>query len=134
MQMREISWANMLRYIRTTSNSDRLLNTQPSNFSIHAASSDTYEGLIITFDGIPSTGSYYVYTCNPQEEMTVDGEHVKVPWRPVVNLALLYALDERGEEIGEPGSKAWKRYETSLADAIALDAHSDSYKATFQVP
>lgn len=69
----------------------------------------------------------------PQLDLEDDDDLLLIPWRPVVHLAILYALDERGEEIGEPGSKAWMRFEKSLGDAIALDALSDQDKTMFKV-
>jgi hypothetical protein len=78
--------------------------------------------------------SYAVGMYTPQADFEDQTTVLLAPWRPVVHLALIYALDERGEEIGEPGSKAWLRYETSLADEVALDARYNSYRIHFTVP
>lgn len=96
-------------------------NTQPTHFSI------TNDGSIqtVTFLETPEqVRNYKFYWTVPQDDLDDAADVLTIPWKPVVNLATLYALDERGEEIGEPGSKAWTRYNTSLADAIALDSRN----------
>lgn len=54
-------------------------------------------------------------------EMVVDGTDdatvIFVPDRPVYHLALMYSYMERGEELGEPGGLAERRYINSLASA-----------------
>jgi hypothetical protein len=88
---------------------------------------------IAKFEGTPAnTRTYTFLMCSPQGELEDDDTSLIVPWRPVVHLATLYALDERGEEIGEPGSKAWIRYDNSLADAVALDALSNPHRSQFK--
>lgn len=46
---------------------------------------------------------------------TTDAVQIATPDRPVFHLALMYALNERGEEIGEPGNIAEQRYANSLS-------------------
>lgn len=58
----------------------------------------------------------------PQDDLSVDSDELLVPWRPVVLLATNYALNEKGEEVGTPGSIAEQRYLQALSDAIALDS------------
>jgi hypothetical protein len=105
-------------------------NTVPAHFSL---SGTTGDGWTIFFDGFPTSRQYAFGFYIPQEDLEEDIDVLTIPSAPVVHLATLYALDERGEEIGEPGSKAWLRYEKSLVDAISLDAHKDSDKAMFKV-
>ncbi len=57
-----------------------------------------------------------------QDELDEDGDGMIVPWRPVVALATMYALNERGEEIGEPGNIAEQRYRNTLSAAISFEA------------
>lgn len=71
---------------------------------------------------------------NPTEleiDDTTDATTLEIPSRPVRDLALVYALNERGEEMGEPGNMAEKRYGRSLADAIERDisayGHTNQY-------
>jgi hypothetical protein len=108
-----------------------LQSDQPTYFSL-VPQGDTWT---IKFEGTPSASrSYVVVMCNPQDDLEEDATELRLPWRPVYHLATLYALDERGEEIGEPGSKAWIRYEKSLGDAVALDARTNPHRANFSVP
>lgn len=48
---------------------------------------------------------------------TTDSRTILVPDRPLIALALMYLLNERGEEIGEPGNVAERRYNRTLAVA-----------------
>jgi len=53
---------------------------------------------------------------------TDDNTVLYVPARPLYLGALAMALNERGEEIGEPGNLAGERYKMALAAAIEADA------------
>ena len=104
--------------------------TQPCIFSLRQAG----EGFIFTFLEAPlEARDYLAYFCVPQEELANGTDTIKVPWRPVRDLALVYALDERGEEIGEPGNMAEVRYRNSLADAIAMDSLGSKFRTDFVV-
>jgi len=67
------------------------------------------------------TSKWYV----PQYDLEVDGTddntEIKIPERPVYLGALVLALNERGEELGEPGGIAERRYNNALGDAILRD-------------
>ncbi len=133
MQLREIPLSMFMR-VNTLDGYDNV--DKPSDFALSSSASPVGgDGIGVWFGGIPATARTYGFSFYaPQDELEDDDANLLVPWRPVVHLALLYALDERGEEIGEPGSKAWLRYENSLASAIAIDGQQDSYKTTFTVP
>lgn len=129
-QLNEYSQEVFLRR-RLTDPDSWITNDKPCWFAV---TKDTDGQWVISFDGVPaSTRDYVAYFYVPQDELDADSTVVQVPWRPLVHLALLYALDERGEEIGEPGSKAWLRYENSLTDAIAMDSVGNPAKITFKV-
>lgn len=103
---------------------------QPGCFSLTQLGS----GFQVNFLESPTTvRNYTFYFIIPQEELSANGDTCSVPWRPVRDLALMYALDERGEEIGEPGGRAERRYLETLAAAIALDAKKDPHKIHFRV-
>lgn len=57
---------------------------------------------------------------------TDDNTEVTVPWRPLYLGGLFLALNERGEEMGEPGNIAERRYRDALLDAI--DQNDDNWK------
>lgn len=63
-----------------------------------------------------------IVSCTPQEDLSLNGDDdhtvVKLPNRPVELRALYYALNERGEEMGEPGGIAWVRSENAFAAAL----------------
>ena len=58
----------------------------------------------------------------PQDDLSTDSTVLLVPAQPVILLATNYALNERGEEVGEAGAEAEKKYLNALADAVALDS------------
>jgi hypothetical protein len=105
-------------------------NEQPCYFSLTTLG----DGFQVNFLETPtSIRNYKFYFIVPQEELSTDSEVCSVPWRPIRDLALMYALDERGEEIGEPGGRAEQRYLNTLSAAIAQDARKDSHKIMFKV-
>jgi hypothetical protein len=55
-----------------------------------------------------------------------------IPDRPIYELALIYAYNERGEELGEPGSEAYRRYERALGTAIEDDVNLDERADKFE--
>jgi hypothetical protein len=127
----EMSAADLQEY--RVLNPDALDQTDPINFAV--VYSPSRHNMRIDFRDNALEAREYTFRFNsPQEDLADDTDEILIPWAPVVHLAVLYALDERGEEIGEPGSKAWLRYEKALSDAVALDASKDSYKTTFTVP
>jgi len=62
---------------------------------------------------------------------TEDDRKLEIPFRPVQELAMMYLLNERGEEMGEPGNLAERRYGRALAAAKEKDIksreHSDGF-------
>lgn len=60
--------------------------------------------------------------------------YIGIPGHVVVNLAYFYALQERGEEMGEPGQSAYNRYTESLAEAKSADIHNTPFKYQLVVP
>lgn len=60
-----------------------------------------------------------------ESELATDGTDnnttIKLPTRPIRLGALLLALNERGEEIGEPGNMAEQRYYNALDAAVDAD-------------
>lgn len=62
----------------------------------------------------------------PQEELSSDATKIIVPWRPVVELAYLFALEERGEDAGTISDRIEQWQREMLSNAIAKDvAKSD---------
>lgn len=61
----------------------------------------------------------------PENELVTDGTDdntaIRLPTRPIVLGAFYLALNERGEEMGEPGNIAERRYYDAIAAAIEAD-------------
>jgi hypothetical protein len=62
-----------------------------------------------------------VYLINPQNNLSVDSTVILAPSHPIVQLAYLYCLYERGEEVGESLSLTSEKANMALADAIMHD-------------
>jgi hypothetical protein len=105
-----------------------LLAANPSNQSkpIYFALSKDEDGVTLDLYEVPtSTRNWKIYFHAPQNDFTTGTENIKVPYQPVVDLATLWALNERGEEIGEPGTTVEGRVHAILADAVALNGTDD---------
>ena len=75
--------------------------------------------------GSTTTRTWRTYWYVPQAELALDGTddatEIKLPERAVFLQALYYALNERGEEMGEPGGVAELRAKKSASAAMELD-------------
>lgn len=101
-----------------------LLAAQPNNQPkpINFALSRNSGGMAVELWEVPTgVRSWKIYFCAPQDDLSADADSMIVPHKPVVDIATSIALDERGEEIGEPGTTVDQRIHTILADAVALD-------------
>lgn len=83
----------------------------------------------------PSDGNYtfQLLFVNPQNNFSDGSTVLSVPSDPVVQLAYLYTLYERGEELGEMLTMTDKKASMALSDAIALDQASALTELQFQV-
>lgn len=112
------------------------LDTNPSSYQTPSFFSviPTADSLLVNLFEIPSqVRNWRMQFKRPQADLVDSTDTIKVPWVPVVLLATSYALNERGEEIGEPGNEAEKKYMHALADAIALDSKYSSSSTVFTV-
>lgn len=103
-------------------------NSDPSYFTVYPDydSTGTTVRLYVEFYPIPAaTRVFEAYFWTKDTELQADGttdsQVILVPHRPVYHLALMYVLNERGEELGEPGNVAELRYANSLATARMKD-------------
>jgi hypothetical protein len=67
----------------------------------------------------------------PQDDLVNNLDQMFVPSAPVVQIALDYALNERGEEVGEPGNTVSQKAQIHIANAIALDSLEQDDKTTW---
>lgn len=72
------------------------------------------------------------YTIQPQETL-VDATKILVPNDPVIQLAYLKAINERGEDQGRASEIQEKIFRTALADAIANEAETNNDEITWRL-
>ena len=75
-----------------------------------------------------------LYIVNPQSDLINDSDVLKIPNAPVVQRAYLYALYERGEELGEALTLTSQKVENTLANAIAIDEQQQKLGTQLIVP
>ena len=81
----------------------------------------------IRFSPTPkAAGNFHVYGYKYQEDLQKDTDVLKVPHKPVVYFALALAARERGEVGGQTSTDLFGMAKNYLADAIAIDAASNS--------
>lgn len=78
--------------------------------------------------------TYRGYVVNPQVDLVNDTDTLIVPYWPVVQKAYLYALFERGEELGESLSLTAKKVEDTLSNAIELDQQTTKGNMSINIP
>lgn len=81
--------------------------------------------LLWGLDSSESNRTWRTYWYVPQADLAIDGSdndtEIKLPARPVELKAVYYALNERGEEMGQPGGIAAIRSQTAIAAALETD-------------
>ena len=96
----------------------------PSVFAI-TADSDGRGWTLTLLWGANETRTWRHYWYIPQASLARDGTDdstvIKLPRNPIYQRALYYALNERGEEMGEPGGLAWERSKLAISSALETD-------------
>ncbi len=95
-----------------------------SPYDMDVVGSDATTGsLIIRVNPLPTaTDNLRFFTVNPTAEFDADADTLSIPKRPVIQLAYLKAINERGEDSGRASEIQEKIYKNTLATAIAQDA------------
>ena len=97
---------------------------QPVRFAIKYASDGRGFGIEL-MQGSTTARSWRSYWYNPQSDLDIDGTDDAVvlllPERPIYLRALFYAANERGEEMGEPGSILERLAANTAAAAMEID-------------
>lgn len=75
-----------------------------------------------------------IYIVNPQDDLVLDSDVMKIPTAPVVQKAYLYSLYERGEELGETLTLTAQKVEDTQASAIALDMQQQQLDTALIIP
>ena len=68
----------------------------------------------------------------PQNDLSANGDLIKVPPHLVQMLAYANAVAERGEDGGQSFSELYQKYRLALADAISLDANRYDEQVTWE--
>ena len=97
---------------------------RPCYFSI-VPDSDGRGYTLELMQGSSTARTWRTYWYAPQAELAVDGTDddtvVLLPERPIYLQTLFYAMNERGEEMGEPGSILERKAHAAAAAAMELD-------------
>lgn len=92
---------------------------------IHIHAHPSADGLEAVLDPVPNVARHIrLNFWTPEADIDTSADNNRtllIPWRPIWLGALCLALNERGEEIGEPGGVAERRY----LDAFALAKEAD---------
>ena len=120
-------WINNILNATTTQSSS------PTGYDF--TQNDTTSGtLTVRLYPLPSAiESLTFYVINPQEDFSTGTEILRVPKDPVLQLAHLKAINERGEDQGRAAEIQERLYLKTLGDAIAQDA-ARTPEATVWVP
>lgn len=111
-----------------------LLATNPSMQAkpMYFATSKTSGGVQVDLYEMPTASrTWTLYFVDPQDDLSADSDFLVVPYAPVIQIALDYALSERGEEIGEPGTTVEQKALIHIGNAVAIDAQEQPHKTTF---
>lgn len=118
--LNQVSWES---YVHMLNQSEAQEQDQPSYFALRQDG----DGFRMAVWPTPSASGGYVRLRFHTPETTISSESstvsdtVLAPERPLVLGALYLALNERGEEIGEPGNIAESRYYSALGAAKEID-------------
>lgn len=114
---------------------DQSIDTTPTCFAVKEYLAGTgVDDATVGFEFLQSSTTDYTFCLQFRArplQLTTDGtlenEPLLIPTRPVQELAMMYALNERGEEMGEPGNVAEARYIRALAAAKEKDLKAGEY-------
>lgn len=124
-------WANKQATINQT-------NTGiPTRWQVFPAATTTAGQWNKQIDLFPIPDKIYalnLWIVNPTVDMSADADLCLVPTAPIVLKAYLFALYERGEELGEMLTLTTDKVEQSLADAIAYDQSNSASYMQITVP
>ena len=97
---------------------------KPNSFAINPSADGRGYGIELLYPS-DNARTWRMYWYIPQADLVTDGtddnSNITLPQRPIFLKALYYALNERGEEMGEPGSIAEQRAKDALAAAMEID-------------
>lgn len=114
-------WQNN-QYLNNLISLTTTASSSPYDLDI-VGSDGTTGSLIFRVNPLPTaTDNLRFFTVNPTAEFDADADTLSIPKRPVIQLAYLKAINERGEDSGRASEIQEKIYKNTLATAIAQDA------------
>lgn len=130
-----VEFSNDVRLRAETTNNGEQGEPTEVFFTNNATADENKSSLRLNFYPTPDAAyAYKVYLVNAQPELTSDNTDLKVPAQPVIQLAYLYCLYERGEEVGEMLNLTSSKAEQALGDAIQHDLLAQGTNVTFTNP
>lgn len=101
-------------------NTDQVTVGEPLKYSYNGVSEDN--NLMVDVWPVPD-GAYELRFNGVKRsgDLVADSDKLFVPETPVALLAYAYAVDERGEDMGQASTYAHQRAKSALSDAIAFD-------------
>lgn len=117
-----------IRDMRTLLAANPNNQAKPLNFGTYK----TAGGMGIGLYEVPTAPrTWTLFFIQPQEDLSSESDILTIPYTPVILIALDMALNERGEEIGEPGTTVQQRAYTHVANAVGIDAMNQPHLTTF---
>lgn len=89
---------------------------------------------ILLWDPPNAAYTMQLFIVNPQQDLAADSDVLKIPYALVVQKARLFALYERGEELGPTISQVGQQVEDAIADAISHDMADQKLAHSLIIP
>lgn len=126
-EMDKVSWERMKEYKNATS----VTTGDPTEWTPNGQdASGNYQ---IDVHPTPTgAGTLKVFAYAPQPDLSSDADRMYCPSRPVIELALARAMQERGEDGGQGSLNQYVLYNQVLSDAIAIDANQHEGDITWR--
>jgi hypothetical protein len=113
-------WLNKQRKLSSSSG-------DPMRYAVDGVVAITREKKLGLWPTPDAVNTLSVYGIEIQPDFSIDNDILYVPSKPVIYLALAYALRERGEVGGQTAAEVFGMASQYLSDAIAKDAALDSF-------
>jgi hypothetical protein len=106
----------------------------PTHVTVRPLPDETVALFVYPVSAVPFTlqVDYYRRPARMDGTNATDAVNFEIPFRPVQELALMYVLNERGEEMGEPGNLAQGRYIQALSTAKEIDLKAGEHSNSFE--
>ena len=108
------------------------MSTSPSSYDPAGIDSATGSLKVRLYPTPNAVEAIRFYCVIPQADLDTDSDVLTIDSHPVIQLAYLLAINERGEDQGRLSEIQEKRYLTALGDAIAIDANKYDDEITWQ--